>query len=171
MYIFKNKELKKKLNVKILTKKNIKLIKKNINDIDYNNGSILINKNFFYYDLIILCVGGHTKLYNKITQGRSIEKNYKETALTTSIKHNLKTINASQYFLKEGPLAILPFKKNEFSVVWSVSNYFLYNNNKSLKIILSKKIKVLLKNIKIKKIGKIKSYPINLNLKRIYSKI
>ena len=168
MYIFKNNELKKNLDRCVLAKKNIKLIKKNITSIDYEDGSILLNKNKFFYDLIILCTGHKSKLYDTISHGRSIEKDYKETALTTSIKHNLKTINASQYFLKEGPFAILPFKKNVFSVVWSVSNYFLYNNNKSLKIILSKKIKVLLKNIKIKKIEKIKSYPINLNLKTKY---
>ena len=170
MYIFKNKELKKKLNVKILTKKNIKLIKKNINDIDYNNGSILINKNFFYYDLIILCVGGHTKLYNKITQGRSIEKNYKEISLTTIIKHSSQIGSVSQFFLKEGPLAILPFNKSFFSIVWSVSNSFFYENKKSLKKILRKKITSLIRNLKIKKIDDIQSYPIKLNLETRYYK-
>ena len=35
-------------------------------------------KDLFSYDLIILCVGNNSKLYNKIAQGRSIEKNYKE---------------------------------------------------------------------------------------------
>ena len=48
MYIFQNKELQKKLkkelDIQILAKKNIKLIIKKINDIDYNNGSIMINK-------------------------------------------------------------------------------------------------------------------------------
>ena len=170
MYIFKNKELKKKINAKILVKKNIKLIKKNINDIDYNNGSILINKNFFYYDLIILCVGNHTKLYNKITQGRSIEKNYKEISLTTIVQHSSKIGSVSQFFLKEGPLAILPFNKFFFSIVWSVSNLFFYENKKSLKKILRKKITSLIRNLKIKKIDDIQSYPIKLNLQTRYYK-
>ena len=150
MYIFKNKELKKKINAKILVKKNIKLIKKNINDIDYNNGSILINKNFFYYDLIILCVGNHTKLYNKITQGRSIEKNYKEISLTTIVQHSSKIGSVSQFFLKEGPLAILPFNKFFFSIVWSVSNLFFYENKKSLKMIMVIKLLMVLKKLKLK---------------------
>ena len=170
IYIFKNKELKKKINAKILVKKNIKLIKKNINDIDYNNGSVLINKNFFYYDLIILCVGGQSKLYDKITKGRSIKKNYKEIAITTSIQHNSKINNVSQFFLKEGPLAVLPFNKKVFSVVWSLSNSFYRDNKKLLKKILSGKITDLLTNIKIRKIESIQSFPIKLNLKTKYFK-
>ena len=47
MYVFKNKDLKKNLNKKILKKKNIKLLKKNITDIDYNKGSVLIKKSLF----------------------------------------------------------------------------------------------------------------------------
>ena len=45
MYIFKNNELKKNLDRCVLAKKNIKLIKKNITSIDYEDGSILLNKN------------------------------------------------------------------------------------------------------------------------------
>jgi 2-octaprenyl-6-methoxyphenol hydroxylase len=170
MYIFKNKELKKELDIQILAKKNIKLIKKKINAIDYNNGSKMINKKIFYYDLIILCVGGHTKLYNKITQGRSIEKNYKEISLTTTIQHSSKINTVSQFFLNEGPLAILPFSKKNFSIVWSVSNLFFHKNKKSLKKILRNKIISLLQNLKIKKIDEIHSYPIKLNLKTRYYK-
>jgi 2-polyprenyl-6-methoxyphenol hydroxylase-like FAD-dependent oxidoreductase len=170
MYIFKNKELKKELDIQILAKKNIKLIIKKINDIDYNNGSIMINKKIFYYDLIILCVGGHTKLYNKITQGRSIEKNYKEVSLTTTIQHSSKINTVSQFFLNEGPLAILPFSKKNFSIVWSVSNLFFHQNKKLLRKILRIKITALLQNLKIKKIDEIHSYPIKLNLKTRYYK-
>jgi len=170
MYIFKNKELKKEIDIQILEKKNIKLIIKKINDIDYNNGSIMINKKIFYYDLIILCVGGHTKLYNKITQGRSIEKNYKEVSLTTTIQHSSKINTVSQFFLNEGPLAILPFSKKNFSIVWSVSNLFFHQNKKLLRKILRIKITALLQNLKIKKIDEIHSYPIKLNLKTRYYK-
>ena len=44
MYIFKNTELKKKLNKQILKKKNIKVIKKIITNIDYTDSSISIKK-------------------------------------------------------------------------------------------------------------------------------
>jgi len=170
MYIFKNKELKKNLNKKIKKKKNIKLIKKNVTNVDYMNSSILLNKKKFFYDLIILSIGSHSKLYNNITLGRSIEKNYKEMSLTTTVSHNCKINKTSQFFLKEGPLAILPFDKNTFSVVWSVSNIFFQKNKKLIKKILSEKIKELLKNFKIKNIRDIQSYPINLSLKTKYFK-
>jgi len=134
------------------------------------NSSILLNKKNFFYDLIILSIGSHSKLYNNITLGRSIEKNYKEMSLTTTVSHNCKINKTSQFFLKEGPLAILPFDKNTFSVVWSVSNVFFQKNKKLIKKILSEKIKELLKNFKIKNISDIQSYPINLSLKTKYFK-
>ena len=170
MYIFQNYKLKKKLKEEISKKKNIKLIKKNITDIDCINGSILIGKNKFFYDLIILSIGGKSKLYNKITQGRSIEKNYEEIALTTNFIHSTKNIKVSQFFLKEGPLAILPFSKNMFSVVWSVSSLYFKNNHQVLKKKLSEKIQILLNNPKIRNIEKIQFFPIKLNLKTKYFK-
>ena len=72
--------------------------------------------------------------------------------------------------MKEGPLAILPFNKFFFSIVWSVSNLFFYENKKSLKKILRKKITSLIRNLKIKKIDDIQSYPIKLNLQTRYYK-
>ena len=170
MYVFKNKDLKKNLNKKILKKKNIKLLKKNITDIDYNKGSVLIKKKSFCYDLIILSMGGNSKLYSKITEGRSIKKNYKEIALTTNFRHTSKIDSASQFFLNEGPLAILPFSKNYFSVVWSISNSFFNKNNKLLKFFIYKKVKILLNNIQIKNIDKLQFFPINVDLKTKYFK-
>jgi len=170
MYIFQNKILKKIFLKKISKKKNIKFIKKNITVINYENSSILIKKKKINYDLIILCIGGHSKLYNKITQGRSIKNNYNEVALTATVKHRSNIISASQFFLKEGPLAILPFSKNEFSIVWSIDNKFFNKNIISLKLLLNNKIKILLDKIKIKNIEKIQSFPIYLNLKSKYFK-
>jgi len=170
MYIFQNKKLKKILERKIRKKKNIKLINKNITDIDYEAGSILLNKKAFSYDLIILCTGINSLLYSKITQGRSIEKNYQEVALTTTVKHNSKIDKVSQFFLKEGPFAILPFNKKTFSIVWSISNSYYRKNNKLLKGIMSSKVKILLNETKIKITESIQSFPINLSLKTKYFK-
>ena len=170
MYIFKNKELKKELDKQIIKKNNIKLIKKNISDINYDDGFILVDKKKVFYDLIILSIGSQSKLYNKIIQSRSIEKNYKEIALTTSIKHSSKINNVSQFFLKEGPLAILPLNKKIFSVVWSVNNSFYRKNSNLLQKILNNKIKNLLNNIKITDIENVQSFPIKLNLKTKYFK-
>ena len=121
------------------------------------------------YDLVILCTGGRSKLYSPIEEGRSIKKNYKEIAVTAIVKHNNKIENASQFFLKEGPLAILPYHKKMFSIVWSVSSEFFHINKKNIKKILSKKIKSLLKK-KIQNIINIQSRPINLNLQTKYFK-
>ena len=170
MYIFQNQDLKKKLNKIISKKKNIKLIKKKVKKINSNDGFVTVNKKKIFYDLIILSIGGLSNFYSRIDAGRSIKKNYNEIAITTQIKHKTNIQNASQFFLKEGPLAILPYKKNFFSIVWSVSNNYFNINQSNLKKILSKKLKMLLNNNKIINIGKIKSFPINLNLKIKYFK-
>jgi 2-octaprenyl-6-methoxyphenol hydroxylase len=170
MYIFKNKKLKKELYRIISKKKNIKLIKKNIDRINSEDNSIIMNKKKITYDLIILSIGGTSKLYFEIEAGRSIKKNYKEVAITANIQHKSKIDNASQFFLKEGPLAVLPFKKDIFSIVWSVDNNYFRNTKKNLKKILIEKLRRLLNNKKIKNIKQIQSFPINLNLKTKYFK-
>ena len=170
MYIFQNKDLKKNLDKKITTTKNIKIIKKKIKDINNEEGYLKFSKKKVFYDLIILSIGGRSNLYNKIEEGRSIEKDYKELALAAVIKHNTKIENASQFFLKEGPLAILPFQKKSFSMVWSVNNKFFDVNKKNIKKILSKKLRLLLETKSIKNIKSIQSYAINLNLKTKYFK-
>ena len=169
MKIFQNKDLKKKLYKIILVNKKIKLIKKKIKNINSTEGSIIFGEKKKIYDLVILCTGGRSKLYSPIEEGRSIKKNYKEIAVTAIVKHNNKIENASQFFLKEGPLAILPYHKKMFSIVWSVSSEFFHINKKNIKKILSKKIKSLLKK-KIQNIINIQSRPINLNLQTKYFK-
>jgi 2-octaprenyl-6-methoxyphenol hydroxylase len=170
MYIFENKKLKIELSKQIKKKKNISIIKKNIEKIDYNEGCVLFKKKKLIYDLIILSTGSQSALYNNITHGRVIQKNYEEKALTANVKHNSRINNVSQFFLTEGPLAILPFSKKSFSVVWSVSNAFFKKNNKSLKKTLREKIKILLTNSKIKNISNVYSFPIKLNLQVKYFK-
>jgi len=170
MYIFQNKDLKKKLDKIILRKKKIKIIRKNIVDINSTEGFIKSDKKKLFYDLIILCTGSHSKLYASIDDGRSIQKNYKEVAITAIIKHKTKIEIVSQFFLKEGPLAILPFKKKVFSTVWSVSSEFYNIKKNNIEKVLSEKLRVLLKDKSIKNILNIQSFPIKLNLKTKYFK-
>ncbi len=170
MYIFQNKDLKKILDKIISTTNKIKIIKKNIDNINNEKSFIMFDKKKLYYDLIILSIGGRSKLYSTIDKGRSIEKNYDEIAITAITKHSAKIKNASQFFLKEGPLAILPFKKKQFSIVWSVSSEFFYVNKKKIKKILGEKLRALLKDQSIKNVLKIQSFPIKLNLKTKYFK-
>ena len=86
------------------------------------------------FDLIILCLGGNSKIYAKISKGRSIKKDYKEIAVTGYASHKIKNLNTSQFFLKEGPLAILPFSKENFSFVWSLDKEFYIQKSKEIKI-------------------------------------
>ena len=59
----------------------------------------------------VLCLGRSSKIYQSIIDKRSLNKDYKEIAITGYVKHNLKNLNTAQYFLKEGPLSNTSFFK------------------------------------------------------------
>ena len=157
MYVFENNKIKNLL-VKEIKKKNIKTISKNI-----KNLSDLKN-----YELIILCLGANSKIYSKIVTKRSINKDYNEIAITGYVKHKIKSLNTCQYFLKEGPLAILPFSKNNFSFVWSLNKIFYESNCNNIVTLAKNKILSLLKPKQKIQLTNIQSYPIKLGLKRNY---
>ena len=155
MYIFENDKVKAKL-FKEIKKQKIKTLKRNINNLEDLSG----------YDLKILCLGRSSKIYQNIIDKRSLDKDYKEVAITGYVKHSIKNLNTAQYFLKDGPLAILPFSKNSFSFVWSVNKDFPKKNISS--VVKSKICEVLkTKNIKI---SNQQSYHLRFNLKRTYYK-
>ena len=156
MYVFENNKIKKIL-LKEIQKQKIKIIQKNISKLSDLDS----------YDLKVLCLGRESKIYKNIINHRSIYKDYEEIALTGYVEHNLKDVSASQFFLKEGPLAILPFSKNNFSFVWSVKKGFV---NKNIKFIITSKISELLRVNKKINITNLQSYPLELNLKRTYYK-
>ena len=170
MYIFRNFDLKKTLLNIIKKKKNIKIIKESVSTINYENSSVLLKRKNVFYDLIILCLGNNSSLYDKIIGERSINKNYDEIAITAFGKHNSKVKNASQFFLKEGPFALLPLKNNILSIVWSVNQNFFKKNKRNLKKIILKKMKDMLgQSFKIN-IKNLNNFPIYLNLKKNYYK-
>ena len=155
MYVFENDKIKEIL-IKEIKKKKIKTLQKNINQLKDLDG----------YDMKILCLGRSSKIYQSIVDKRSLNKDYKEIAITGYVKHNLKNLNTAQYFLKDGPLVILPFSKNKFSFVWSVDQKFL---KKDINSVVTSKICEVLKTKKIQ-ISNQQSYPLMLNLKRNYYK-
>ena len=155
MYVFENDKIKEVL-IKEIKKKKIKILQKKINELKDLGG----------YDMKVLCLGRFSKIYQSIIDKRSLDKDYKEIAITGYVKHNLKNLNTAQYFLKEGPLAILPFSKYNFSFVWSVDKDFL---KKDINLIVKSKIYEVLKTKKIQ-ISNQQSYPLMLNLKRTYYK-
>ncbi len=157
MYVFENDKVKSIL-LKEISQNKIKIIRKELKNLDELKN----------YDLIILCIGGQSKIYDNITKNRSIKKDYKEIAITGYVRHNYKTLNTSQFFLKEGPFAILPFSKKYFSFVWSVNKYFFENNLKKITSLVKNKLVDLLADKKDITITNIQSYPISLRLMKQY---
>jgi 2-polyprenyl-6-methoxyphenol hydroxylase-like FAD-dependent oxidoreductase len=155
MYVFENDKIKEIL-IKEIKKKKIKTLQKNINELKDLDG----------YEMKVLCLGRSSKIYQSIVDKRSLDKDYKEIAFTGYVKHNLKNLNTAQYFLKDGPLAILPFSKNNFSFVWSVNKEF---SKEDINSVVKSKICEVLKTKKIQ-IANQQSYPLMLNLKRTYYK-
>jgi len=170
MYIFQNNNLKNVLIKEIKKVKNIKLINKSVEDIGHNKTYIKLKNKKIYYDFIILCLGRKSYLYNNIITDRSIKKDYKETSITCVVRHNLKINGTSQFFLKEGPLAILPFKKFYFSIVWSLDRDFYLKNINNIRSLLVEKLKFIFKKKLKIKISKINQFPIHLNLSNQYYK-
>ena len=167
MHIFENGRYKKDL-FKKFNNKNIKFINKIVTNVNYKDGYVRTNKSKTSYDLIILCLGSKSKLYDGITGNKSIHKNYNEIAITGYVSHKLDNINPSQYFLKEGPLALLPFSKNKISFVWSLDKNFYEENKNGLKKIVKEKITELLKIKSKLTLSKIQNFPIHLDLKKKY---
>ena len=157
MYVFENNKIKNAL-LEEIKKKKIKISYKDVKTVNGLND----------YELIILCLGGNSKIYSSIVKGRSIKKDYKEIAITGYVKHKIKNLKTSQFFLKEGPLAILPFSKSNFSFVWSVNKDFYNFNSKKIARLIENKILDLLNPNKKIQVNNIQFYPIKLELKKNY---
>ena len=168
MFFFENRLTKEHLT-KLLKKTKIKVQKKTIKSIDLAENKVNTNLSSKSYDLVVLYLGSNSPIYKKVNGNREIKKNYKEHSITCSVKHQIKNIGAQQFFLKEGPLAILPYNKNKFSVVWSIEDIYFIKNKKNISNYLKTKISNLLKTNKLS-LGNIQSYPLKLSLKRNYYK-
>ena len=168
MFFFENRLTKEHLT-KLLKKTKIKVQKKTIKSIDLAENKVSTNLSSKSYDLVVLCLRSNSPIYKKVNGNREIKKNYKEHSITCSVKHQIKNIGAQQFFLKEGPLAILPYDKNKFSVVWSIEDRYFIKNKKNISNYLKTKLSNLLKTNKIS-LGNIQSYPLKLSLKRNYYK-
>ena len=70
---------------------------------------------------------------------RFIKDDKNEIAYACKVNHNSNLKESKQYFLKEGPLALLPINNKKFSLIWSMnSSYKSFNNNQIKKLILSR---------------------------------
>ncbi len=154
--LIKNKDLFNLLKKKLSKNKSLKkfVIK---NNFDYQK--ILKNKK---YDLIINC-----DVRNNISKNfshRKIDKDYNSFAFTTFINHNsCKNNFATQIFTKNGPLAFLPYSKNQTSVVFS-----LINNNSFLNSDVEKLVKEYNNYYKINSFSKFEKFKLSFSVARSY---
>ena len=159
MYVIENNKLKYLFKTKIKKSKNIKIFKKKIKNIDPNSSTISFEKGKITYDSIFLCMGKGSNIIDNLIGKRYVHNNTKQIAITTTVKHNLQSLNPSQYFFKEGPLAILPISKNYFSLVWSINKNF---NLKNINNLIIKKLKMILGSQKAFSFSAIDFFPISL---------
>ncbi len=157
-YIVKNQSILNIFYKEIFRKKNIKIfdnIKIKRFETFNKNSIILTEKNVFKSDLII-AADGKKSLIKNLTKQTYFEKNYNKTALVANITHSEDHKNiAYEFFLKNGPLAILPMQKENksyvSSIVWTNENKFLksllYSDNKNLITVLNQKTQGTIGNI------------------------
>ena len=168
MFFFENEKFKLHL-LKQIKKTRVNIINKEVKKVDISKNKIITKLSSKNYDLIILCLGSKSDIYQKILGNREINKNYNEQSITGNVRHNMGNLPAQQFFLKEGPLAILPFKKNHFSIVWSLGNKYYLKNKNNISLFVKNKLNNLFKFKKIT-LSKIQSYPLSLSIKTNYFK-
>tara|TARA_B100000029_G_scaffold151131_1_gene146257 strand:- start:237 stop:1373 length:1137 start_codon:yes stop_codon:yes gene_type:complete len=160
MYIVQNNKLIKTILKKIKNKKKIKIINNEARKIDAKNSTVFLKNKKIKYEAIFLCTGKKSHLVKGLIGKRIVSDDLSDIAFTSIVQHNFNIINSKQYFLKEGPLAILPINKKEFSLVWSVSKNYKLNVTENL--IREKLKKILNLNNEIR-ISKIDFFPISFN--------
>ena len=167
MFLFQNEILKKLIQRKINTYKNLKIFFKKVSEIDVEKSKVFFGNKNFSYDAIFVCTGSKSEIIQNIFGDRFIERKTDEIALTSIVNHNSKIVNAKQFFLKEGPMAILPLSKNKFSFVWSVSSKF---KNKNVTPIIVKKFKEILKLKSDFTVSKVDCFPISFKFRSNFNK-
>jgi len=144
LHIVENQKLKKIFFKNIQKQKNIKIINGEVTKIDVEKSNISIKNKNLHYDLIALCLGRQSNIVSQFVGKRFIEDDVKEISFTSLVKHNSNISEPKQYFLKEGPLAILPINKNMFSFVWSMNKNYRKQKVDSIKRLIQLKLKSIL---------------------------
>ena len=167
LYVVENNKIKNLFKTMLKKKNNVKIFKKKIKKINVLNSAIHFEKKKNFYDLVFLCIGKAPNIIENLIGSRIVQNDTKQVAITTIVKHNEKNLNSSQYFFKEGPLAVLPTSKNSFSLVWSLNK-----NAKSKKIndLIKEKLKIILGSRKYFSFTKIDTFPISLKFNASYAK-
>ena len=111
-----NNDLGQNKNLEII--ENAEII--NVNYSDTGVSVKLHNKGEYFGKLLIISTSKNENLL-KNTNIKFIKKDFLQDALSIQVKGEFKKNNSAfQKFTQEGPIAFLPYNKNEASVVWSV---------------------------------------------------
>ena len=167
MFLFQNEILKKLIQKKINTYKNLKIYYKRVSKVEVENNKVFFANKKIGYDAIFVCTGSKSEIVKNIFGDRFIESKTNEIAFTSIVDHTSNIVNAKQFFLKEGPMAILPLNKNRFSFVWSVNSKFKNHNPTPL---VTKKLKEVLKLKNDFVISKIDYFPISFKFRSNFNK-
>lgn len=171
LYMFKSSKVKQLMFSRIKKIRSIKIRnEKKISQI-FRNGSlksIKIKKTFFNYNLIIICTGSNSDLVKDIFKDEFIKNSYRESAITTILKHRkIKNNTARQVFLDDEIFALLPISNTRTSVVWSVKKN-KGNSDQLIKKKIKSHAKLFLKNIKFD--SKIEHRSLNFLIRNKYFK-
>ena len=167
MFLFQNEILKKLIQKKINTYKNLKTHYIKVSKVDVENNKVFFANKKVGYDAIFVCTGSKSEIVKNIFGDRFIESKTNEIAFTSIVNHTSNIVNAKQFFLREGPMAILPLNKNKFSFVWSVSSKFKNHNPTPL---VTKKLKEVLELKNDFIISKIDYFPISFKFRSNFKK-
>ena len=155
LYMMENGKVSKKIIEKIKEEKLIKIKNKHKISEIFNSGFLKsINskeKNNSKYNLIIACVGNSSTLDKFIIDNNIFNHSYGEVSITTVLEHTFSANNtATQIFLNNGILALLPISNTKTSIVWSLKKNSLnkYNDKSYIKNEIKNYVKKFLKNIK-----------------------
>jgi len=129
-YMIENSVIIKKLIFIIKKNKSIKLIaNKKISEIKslgHLKSVKLSKKNYYLYNLVIICTGNNSNLVKNLFKEKSIEHSYNEVSLTTTLNHSSFANNtARQVFLKKEIVALLPISNTKTSIVWTLNKNLL----------------------------------------------
>ena len=151
-YIVRNEFILDCIYRKLQKQKNVKIFNNvYLKDIFYKkNGIVTKQNNFLINTNLLLAIDGKNSSIRKIFKTPIFNKDYKKKAIVINFYHSKNHHNtAYEFFLKNGPLAILPMQKNknEFqsSIVWTNTNEFIntllsLDDNKIISL-LNEKIK------------------------------
>ncbi len=170
MFIAENKKLRNFLITTLRNNKKIKTLKGNIEKIDIKKTALTFKEKKIYYDMILLCVGKNYKIVESLLGKRLIKEDKKEIAVTTTVKHNFNLSGSRQYFLKEGPMALLPINKSQFSLIWSMHQSFKSYSDNDIRNLITSKLKSIFKKKVNLNLSKVQRFPIYFKFNRNFFK-